>query len=266
MNNAPRQKLRDLVLENGTSLYENPRYCEALLRDYCGIYKREIYVLIAALKEQVAITLIHSSPNIPYDIVSSKFVERLCDNLALSEDAARWAVESWAIALQIKQSPRNVHAASDIDKKERSVNLNIPSRNSKTNQAGSTNSFQAAIKLGRETYDKEKKLKQTQTTYIEPRAKGAAGRTDKMFCHALVLCVEMNRLPFFKKEAAYISSAVLKRQLRISSERANAIIDAMIVEPRKAALRMAKKKKKKKMLFVPSLKATKTTYQPTSIQ
>lgn len=54
MHDAPRQKLRELIVEYGRSLCDDPRRCEALLKDYCGQHKREIFVLVNALKNRVA--------------------------------------------------------------------------------------------------------------------------------------------------------------------------------------------------------------------
>jgi len=99
MNDEPRQKLRELILEHGRSLCTDPRRCEALLKDYCGTYKREIFVLVAALKNRVADDLLKSSASLPPAIVMGRLQQRLEDDLALAADAAHWAVESWALAL-----------------------------------------------------------------------------------------------------------------------------------------------------------------------
>ena len=61
MHDLPRQKLRELIIEYGRSLCDDPRRCEALLKDYCGQYKREIFVLVSALKNRVAEDLINAS-------------------------------------------------------------------------------------------------------------------------------------------------------------------------------------------------------------
>ena len=53
MHDEPRQKLRELIMEYGRSLCDDPRRCEALLKDYCGQYKREIFVLVNALRNRV---------------------------------------------------------------------------------------------------------------------------------------------------------------------------------------------------------------------
>lgn len=99
MHDLPRQKLRKLIIEYGRSLCGDPRRCEALLKDYCGQYKREIFVLISALKERVAYELINFQDNIPEVILLGRLVKRLQEDLALTEDAAKWTVESWRIAL-----------------------------------------------------------------------------------------------------------------------------------------------------------------------
>ena len=39
MHDAPRQKLRELIIEYGCSLCDDPRRCEALLKDYCPGYQ-----------------------------------------------------------------------------------------------------------------------------------------------------------------------------------------------------------------------------------
>ncbi len=99
MNDLPRQKLRDLIIEYGRSLCDDPRRCEALLKDYCGQYKREIFVLVSALKNRVAEDLINASAGVPLALVVGRLIQRLEDELGLAENAARWAVESWALAL-----------------------------------------------------------------------------------------------------------------------------------------------------------------------
>ncbi len=99
MNDLPRRKLCEIIAQDGLSLCDNPRRCEGLLRDLCGEYKREIFVLVSALKERVAADLLSSQTGVPREVLLARLVSRLQDNRALTEDAARWAVESWALAL-----------------------------------------------------------------------------------------------------------------------------------------------------------------------
>lgn len=99
MNNEPREKLRELIVEYGRSLCDDPRRCEALLKDYCGQYKREIFVLITALKNRVADDLIKAPTGVPQVMILARLVKRLEDELAMTAEAAQWAVESWVLAL-----------------------------------------------------------------------------------------------------------------------------------------------------------------------
>ncbi len=100
MNDLPRQKLGEIAAKYGATIVENPRRCEGLLRDYCGAFRREISVLTMALEERVPLDLL-ASKNTPRQVLFGRLTQRLCDNLALSEQAARWSVHSWAFALNL---------------------------------------------------------------------------------------------------------------------------------------------------------------------
>ncbi|NEP61840.1 MAG: hypothetical protein F6K31_33625 [Symploca sp. SIO2G7] len=102
MNNLPRQKLGELIEKYGSSLYEEPKRCEGMLRDLCGQYRREIAVLISAINQNlVAEMLEQKKNNIPPKLFLGRLARQMQDNLAIAEDASAWAVESWAIALGI---------------------------------------------------------------------------------------------------------------------------------------------------------------------
>jgi hypothetical protein len=51
-----------------------------------------------ALEERVALDLL-AAKTTPRQVLLGRLTQRLCDNLALSEQAAQWAVNSWAFAL-----------------------------------------------------------------------------------------------------------------------------------------------------------------------
>ncbi len=101
MNDAPRQKLREIIERHGREIIENSRRVESLLRDYFGAYRREIAVLTMAIEEHAAADLLAAPASLPRPVLVSRLTQRLCDNLALSETAARWSIESWAWALGI---------------------------------------------------------------------------------------------------------------------------------------------------------------------
>jgi len=101
MNDAPRQTLRGLIARHGPGLCSDARRCEGLLRDLCGEHRREINILVGALRERVPLDLLAGRNSAPTGLLLSRLARRLEDQLALTADASRWAVDSWALALGI---------------------------------------------------------------------------------------------------------------------------------------------------------------------
>ncbi len=120
MNDVPRQKLQEIIDRYGRSLCEDPRRCEALLRDICGEYKPEIFVLVNALKVGVATDMMASSHNLPGELLLARLTRRLIDDLAVTDEAAGWAVQSWALALRMtdRVSRRDSRAARPAAERE----------------------------------------------------------------------------------------------------------------------------------------------------
>lgn len=101
MNELPRQKLCEIIIQYGQDVYDNPQRCEGLLRDFCPQHRKEIAVLVGALKDGIPSQLRASKNSVPQTILLARFSKRLQDNLGLAEEAAIWAVESWALALGV---------------------------------------------------------------------------------------------------------------------------------------------------------------------
>jgi hypothetical protein len=101
MDDLPRQKLAELIRRFGREVAGDARRCEALLKDTCPQHKREIFVLVSAAKESVGVELLGSSSGVPKEALLSRLTKRVHENLGLPENLARWAVESWALALGI---------------------------------------------------------------------------------------------------------------------------------------------------------------------
>jgi holliday junction DNA helicase RuvB len=96
-----REKLIQLIARFGRDLCDDPRRCEALLRDVCGERKREIFVLVSAARERVGADLLESASGLPVEVLLGRLTKRLHENLGLPDNLARWGVESWAVALGI---------------------------------------------------------------------------------------------------------------------------------------------------------------------
>jgi len=110
MLSQPRQILASLIAEYGSALCRDVRRCEALLRDHCGQNRREVNVLLAAVRARVGADLLAGRSTAPRAALLARLTRRLCDDFGLTEEAARWAVESWAIALGI-ELPETLRAA-----------------------------------------------------------------------------------------------------------------------------------------------------------
>jgi len=105
MEPSVRDTLRQLIVRYGHSLCDDPRRCEAMLRDLCGQHKREVFILVSALKQRVASDLLGGSGGLPIPLLLGRLRKRLEDELALTGEAARWAVETWALALGVIAGP-----------------------------------------------------------------------------------------------------------------------------------------------------------------
>ena len=101
MNDLPRHTLSRIILEHGRAICDAPKRVEALLRDLCGAHRREINIIIGALEERVAADLLAAGGTAPREMLLARLAARLRDNLAYTPEAARWSVETWAVALGI---------------------------------------------------------------------------------------------------------------------------------------------------------------------
>jgi len=78
---------------------DDPKRLRAMLADLCPGCEREVHVLTSALEQQRIKDLFTGSRNYPWEVLYALLVNLLSDYLGITEDAARWAVESWAFAL-----------------------------------------------------------------------------------------------------------------------------------------------------------------------
>lgn len=121
MNDAPRRTLRELIARYGNGLCTDARRCEGLLRDLCGEHRREINILVGALRERVPLDLMAGRNSVPTGLLLTRLSKRLEDNLALTEGASRWAVDSWALALGVVSDAElgQIRSRHDDERKSR---------------------------------------------------------------------------------------------------------------------------------------------------
>ncbi len=100
MTDLPRQKLIEIIARD-RSIIENAKRCEAMLKDLChNEHKSEIKALCEAIKDGILEDLKNTS-SLSVEVLFPRLSKQLSDNSGLRDDLARWAVESWAIALDL---------------------------------------------------------------------------------------------------------------------------------------------------------------------
>ena len=110
MNNVPRLTLIQIINRYGKEIAGEPKRCEGLLNDLCGGHRREINVLVNAIDERVPLDLLAGAASMPLEMLLNRLEKRLEEQTAMTREAARWTVESWALAL-------NLATEADIEKR-----------------------------------------------------------------------------------------------------------------------------------------------------
>ena len=136
MPDIPRQQLTYILMQFGRSICNDPKRCEALLKDLCPNHKREVNLLLAALREGVVKELLNASPLVPIESTINRLTLKMHNNLGTDKLLAQWAVESWALVLGIQfnssiivPSPDKAKVGMGLPKSAESIKLiNQPSQ------------------------------------------------------------------------------------------------------------------------------------------
>ena len=104
MSDSARITLTEIIKEHGHGICTQPQRLKGLLLDLCGEHRREVNTLIMALSEGVVERLLQMRDAAPQVVVPS-LARRLQEDLGLTAEAARWATESWGLALGVVQRP-----------------------------------------------------------------------------------------------------------------------------------------------------------------
>jgi WD40 repeat protein len=111
---VPRQ-LGDILIRHGRSPVTDAKLCENLLKDYCPQHKEEIALLALAVKERIASDLLVSQDGLHRDLLRALLVKRLRKARSLNEGDARWAVESWTVAIRALARAESKEVSVDTD-------------------------------------------------------------------------------------------------------------------------------------------------------
>ena len=125
LNWEPRERLRETLAAYGASIAGDERRCRSILNDKCGRYVQEVNLLMLALRERIPADLQADAAAIP-ELLLAQLANRLRNNLAMTEEVARWVVESWAVALgripapvpRLGQIPFGIRMEDSLDRVE----------------------------------------------------------------------------------------------------------------------------------------------------
>ena len=107
-DDVPRLNLCEILKTYGITIIEDPKRLKAFLNDLCkGKYSREINAIVSSLDENIPHEILKSKDNIPYDLLSTQLKNRLLKNTYHTEELILWTIESWAMALDFPNFPRD---------------------------------------------------------------------------------------------------------------------------------------------------------------
>ena len=101
MDDSVRETLCALIAERGASFCDDPKPVEGLLWDLCGEQRREVRVLVLVLRDGIVQHLRGNGDGVPSSLLLGRLTARAHEEYGIAEDIARWAVESWALALGV---------------------------------------------------------------------------------------------------------------------------------------------------------------------
>ena len=93
--------LRGIVVAQGNSIIDDPRRLRAMLKDLAASHPGQISLLLSAVDAQVPHKLLDSGGT-PVPLLEARLVEDLEKTMFLTGSAARWAVQAWAFALDLR--------------------------------------------------------------------------------------------------------------------------------------------------------------------
>lgn len=105
MHPQPRRQLISLLRQYGPGLIGDPLRTEALLADLCGQYETEIFVLIHAQRSGILAELTRLTGQQAPGALRQRLARQLQNRYAFSAEAAAWAVDVWADALNVRAVP-----------------------------------------------------------------------------------------------------------------------------------------------------------------
>jgi hypothetical protein len=106
MNDQARDKLCELLSQQGQSLLTLGRTCEMLIAQSCAEYPEEAKALIQVEKQGIAREMANSTDEPSRQKMADSWIQRLVGSGNLNETYARWALAAWESALKSPPVPQ----------------------------------------------------------------------------------------------------------------------------------------------------------------
>ncbi len=100
VNDQARNKLCELLSQQGQSLLTLGRTCEMLISQSCAEYPEEAKALIQVEKQGIALEMVNAADELSREKMAEGWVQRLVDRGSLNDPEARWALNAWTGALK----------------------------------------------------------------------------------------------------------------------------------------------------------------------
>ncbi len=107
MDDSVQQELKRIIAIHGRRVCHDPQEFAAALREACPEQTPEVNLLIKALEDRVPGRLLALPDGMPWEPLTAPLVRRLVLDLGITEDEARWTVDTWGLAL-LKVKPKDV--------------------------------------------------------------------------------------------------------------------------------------------------------------
>ncbi len=97
-----RETLRQLIARYGHALYEDPHRGGAMLRNLCGQHKREVFILVSALKQRVTTDLLGRSGGLPIPLLLGRAAQAAGERAGVDRrggalGGGRWRPGRWCL-------------------------------------------------------------------------------------------------------------------------------------------------------------------------
>ena len=98
LSDVPPRVLADLARSHGREQILEQGRCRAILADVCGGYRTEVFLLDCVARERLVNPVLPIG--MPVEFAVSQLASQIAQALRVDAEAARWAAEAWATAME----------------------------------------------------------------------------------------------------------------------------------------------------------------------